>query len=282
MVSPDPLSGRLLPAHHLGPGGDSDASVGGTLVLVRHGQSVANAEERFAGWLDVPLTARGEREAIRAAQLMDENGLLPDVVHCSVLTRAKLTADIVLGTLDRSRVPIRPTWRLNERHYGALQGQRKSDVRGAVSEETFQYWRRAFRGRPPAADGQADLAGDPRYAPVPAAGLPRGESLSDVQSRLMPYWDEAIVPDLRAGLVTLIVAHGSPLRALIMHLDAVGEAGIASVNVPTGIPLHYDLDDQLMPRTPGGAYLDPAAAVAGAAKVAAEGSRPPPPPDDQA
>ena len=132
MVSPDPSSGRLLPAHHLGPGGDADASVGGTLVLLRHGQSVANAEERFAGWLDVPLTARGEREAIRAAQLMDENGLLPDVVHCSVLTRAKLTADIVLATLDRSRVPIRSTWRLNERHYGALQGQRKSDVRAAV------------------------------------------------------------------------------------------------------------------------------------------------------
>ena len=127
----------------------------------------------------------------------------------------------------------------------------------------------------------ADLAGDPRYAPVPAAGWPRGESLSDVQSRLMPYWDEAIVPDLRAGLVTLIVAHGSPLRALIMQLDAVGEAGIATVNVPTGIPLHYDLDDQLVPRTRGGVYLYPAAAVAGAAKVDAEGSGPPPPPDDQ-
>jgi 2,3-bisphosphoglycerate-dependent phosphoglycerate mutase len=253
--------------------------VGGTLVLLRHGQSSANAEERFAGWLDVPLTTRGEREAIRAAQLLQENGLVPDVVHCSELTRARMTADIVLRTLDRPGVPIRSTWRLNERHYGALQGKRKSDVRAAVSDETFRYWRRAFRGRPPAADDEVDLASDdPRDPTVGATDGLRGESLFDVQTRLMPYWDEAIVPELRAGLVTLIVAHGSPLRALIMHLDAVSEADIASINVPTGIPLHYDLDDRLVPRTHGGEYLDPAAAVAGAARVAAEGSGAPPAP----
>ena len=246
----------------------ADQPSAGTLLLLRHGQSVANAEGRFAGWLDVPLTTCGEQEAMRAAQLMAEHAVRPDVVHCSALIRSRRTAEIVLETLNLSWVPIRSTWRLNERHYGALQGRRKSDVRGAVSEQTFQHWRRAFHGRPPVSADQPDLPADPRYA----AALPHGESLSDVQFRLMPYWEEAIAPDLRAGLVTLVVAHGSPLRALIMHLDAVGEAGIAMVNVPTGIPLRYDLDDHLLPRTPGGEYLDPAAAAAGAADVAAEGS----------
>ena len=252
-----------------------------TLLLLRHGQSTANAEDRFAGWLDVPLTVRGKREAVRAAQLMDEHSVVPSVVHSSVLIRATRTADIVLGTLRRPWVPIHRTWRLNERHYGALQGRRKSEVRASVTEETFQHWRRAYRGRPPAGDNQSDLALDPRYAllPLELDALPHSESLRDVQARLLPYWYEEIVPTLAASQVTLIVAHGSPLRALIMHLDQISESGIATVNVPTGIPLRYDLDEHLVPRTPGGVYLDPAAAIKGAAEVAAQGAMPAAPGD---
>ena len=247
----------------------------GTLLLVRHGQSLANAQDRFAGWLDVPLTARGEAEALRAAELIGGAAAFPDVVHTSVLTRSIRTADIVLDALGRSGLPTFRTWRLNERHYGALQGRHKAEVRAEVSEDTYQWWRRAFRGRPPAAAHDGGLAGDPRYADVPPGALPRAESLQDVATRLLPYWEEVIGPELTAGRTVLVVAHGSPLRALIMHLEGISEDGIAAVNVPTGIPLRFDFDTDLRPLAATGVYLDPAAAAAGAAEVAAQGGGPP-------
>lgn len=249
---------------------------GGSLVLLRHGQSQANADDLFAGWLDVPLTERGEREAVRAADLMAEDGLLPDIVHTSLLGRSIRTADILLDRLGRSWVPTARTWRLNERHYGSLQGRNKASVRESVSDTTFRQWRRAFRGRPPLAEDTSDTERDPRYALLPPSALPRGESLADVQERMLPYFIDTIAAQLYAGLTPLIVAHGSPLRALIMYLDGVGEREIAGVNVPTGVPLRYDLDSDLRPRSPGGSYLDPAAAIAGAAEVAAQGGGPAP------
>jgi len=250
----------------------------GSLLLVRHGQSQANADDLFAGWLDVPLTARGEHEAVRAADLMAENGLLPGAVHTSLLSRSIRTADILLGQLGRPWLPTQRTWRLNERHYGALQGRNKAAVRESVSDATFRQWRRAFRGRPPLADDSADIERDPRYARLPPDALPRGESLADVQARMLPYFYDIIAGQLYSGLTPLIVAHGSPLRALIMHLDGIDEQEVAGLNIPTGVPLRYDLDAGLRPRIPGGTYLDPAAAIAGAAEVAAQGGGPAPEP----
>lgn len=244
-----------------------------TLVLLRHGQSTSNAADEFSGWLDVPLTDRGAQEARNAAQLLIGHHLLPDVVHTSVLTRAIDTAHLVLTELGRSWVPARRSWRLNERHYGALQGRGKAEVKAEVGADTYTRWRRSFTGTPPPLSpfDPAAAALDPRYAHVPPDALPATESLADVVDRLLPYWYDTIAPDLQAGRIPLIVAHGNSLRALIMHLDQLTTAQVETLNLPTGIPLRYDLDQAWRPRPPGGTYLDPAAAAAGIAEVAAQG-----------
>jgi 2,3-bisphosphoglycerate-dependent phosphoglycerate mutase len=242
----------------------------GTLVLLRHGQSDWNAENLFTGWVDVPLSETGEQEARRSGELMRETGLLPDVVHTSVLRRAISTANIALDVCDRHWIPVRRDWRLNERHYGALQGKNKKETLETFGEEQFMLWRRSYDVPPPPIEPGSPWSqdGDPRYADI---AIPRTECLADVVARFLPYWESAIVPDLRAGKVVLLAAHGNSLRALVKHLDGISDTDIVGLNIPTGIPLRYDLDDDLRPTIPGGTYLDPEAAVAAAAAVAAQG-----------
>lgn len=244
-----------------------------TLVLLRHGQSTANAEDSFSGWLDVALTARGETEAARAGELLASHGLQPDVAHTSVLSRAIGTLDIVLEVLDRRWIPTGRSWRLNERHYGALQGRPKADVRAEAGEELFTRLRRSYELAPPPLDAADPTSArhDPRYGALPAAELPAGEALADVRSRVVPYWQDILAADLHAGRVALVVAHGNSLRALCMHLDQLTPDEVSGLNIPTGIPLRYDLDRDDRPLVRGGTYLDPAAAAAGAAEVAAQG-----------
>jgi 2,3-bisphosphoglycerate-dependent phosphoglycerate mutase len=242
----------------------------GTLVLLRHGESVWNAENLFTGWVDVPLSARGEREAVRGGELMRDAALLPDVVHTSVLRRAITTAHFALDTADRHWIPVRRHWRLNERHYGALQGKNKAQIRAEYGDEQFALWRRSYDTRPPPIVRGTTFSqdSDPRYASVE---IPDTECLADVVARMLPYWDSSIVPDLRAGLTVLVAAHGNSLRALIKYLDRIDAQIIAGLNIPTGIPLRYDLDDRLRPLNPGGTYLDPDAAADAMAVVARQG-----------
>lgn len=243
-----------------------------TLVLLRHGESDWNARNLFTGWVDVALTGLGEDEARRGGELLAEHGLLPDVVHTSVLTRAIRTANLALQRCDRLWVPVRRSWRLNERHYGALQGLDKRAVLAEHGAERFALWRRSYSVAPPPLPpgSRWDVADDPRYAQLDPAVLPRTECLADVVARLAPYWQDQMVADLRAGRVVLVVAHGNSLRAMIKYLDGTSEEEIAGLNVPTGNPLVYDLGPDLRPRVPR-RYLDPAAAAAGAAAVAAQG-----------
>ena len=243
------------------------------LLLLRHGQSTANAEDSFSGWIDVPLSGRGVQEAARAASMMGAAGLVPAVVHTSLLRRSVRTAEIVLDGLDRRWVTVRRTWRLNERHYGQLQGRRRADVRSEVGEETFMRWRRSYRARPPAcgAEEQAAIVGDPRYARLAPGCLPDGESLADVQERLLPYWQDVLAGDTAAYRLPLVVAHGNSLRALCVILDRLAPEEVEVLNIPTGIPLLYELDRWWRPVVRGGVYLDPAAAERGAAEVAAQG-----------
>ncbi|MDX6273216.1 MAG: 2,3-bisphosphoglycerate-dependent phosphoglycerate mutase [Frankiales bacterium] len=231
-----------------------------TLVLLRHGESVWNAQNLFTGWVDVDLTAKGETEARRGGVLLRESGLLPDVLHTSLQRRAIRTAQLALEEADRLWIPVRRSWRLNERHYGALQGKDKTQVRNEYGDEQFMVWRRSYDTPPPAVEegSEHDPTRDPRYAGIPA---PLTECLADVVARLLPYWYDAVVPDLLAGHTVLVAAHGNSLRALVKHLDGLTDAEVVSLNIPTGIPLRYDLDDQLRP-TRGGVYLDPAAAAA--------------------
>lgn len=246
----------------------------GTLVLLRHGESEWNAKNLFTGWVDVDLTARGEAEVRRGGDLLREHGLLPDVVHTSVLRRAVRTAELTLAACDRQWIPVERSWRLNERHYGSLQGKNKREIREEFGDEQFMTWRRSYdTPPPPIADGDPwSQSGDPRYAALPPELLPRTECLADVVARALPYWYDAIVPDLRAGRTVLVSAHGNSLRALVKHLDRVSDQDIVGLNIPTGIPLRYDLDpDTFRPVTPGGAYLDPDAAAEAAAAVAAQG-----------
>jgi 2,3-bisphosphoglycerate-dependent phosphoglycerate mutase len=236
----------------------------GTLVLLRHGESEWNAKNLFTGWVDVGLSAKGRDEATRGGELLRDADLLPDVVHTSVLRRAITTADLALDACDRHWVPVRRHWRLNERHYGDLQGKDKAQVREQYGDERFMTWRRSYDTPPPplADDNEWSQAGDPRYLSLAPEIVPRTECLKDVVVRLLPYWYDAIVPDLRAGLTVLVVAHGNSLRALVKHLDDIGEDQITGLNIPTGIPLRYDLDaTTLRPVTPGGHYLDAAAAA---------------------
>ena len=245
-----------------------------TLVLLRHGNSEWNQKNLFTGWVDVRLSEIGTEEAKRAGELLVEQGVLPDVQHTSVLTRAIQTANIALDVADRAWIPVRRSWRLNERHYGALQGLDKAETLEKYGPEQFQLWRRSFDVPPPvlADDAQWSQVGDPRYAELSDDELPRTECLKDVIARMLPYWEEGIIPDLAAGKVVLVTAHGNSLRALVKHLDGISDADIAELNIPTGIPLVYELGDDFMPLGPG-RYLDPEAAAAGAAAVAAQGKK---------
>jgi 2,3-bisphosphoglycerate-dependent phosphoglycerate mutase len=243
-------------------------------VLLRHGESASNAAGEFTGWADVPLSTVGEEQARIAGTLLRQAGIGPDVVHTSVLTRTIRTAEIVLGELDRDGVPARRSWRLNERQYGALAGRNKAQVRAEVGLRQYQSWRRSFGEKPPPmrADMLRALRADPRYAGLPAGTVPDCESLADVLARVLPYWIGVIIPDLRAGHTPLVVAHGNSLRALAMHLDDLSEREVEELNIPTGIPLCYDLDEELQPSRRGGRYLDPDAASQASAAVAREGS----------
>ena len=248
----------------------------GTLILLRHGESEWNAKNLFTGWVDVGLTDTGLAEAARAGELLTEAGLLPDVVHTSLLKRAIATANTALSVSERSWIPVRRSWRLNERHYGALQGKNKKETLDEFGEEQFMLWRRSYDTPPPPIDPADPWAqtDDPRYAMLPPDARPATECLADVVQRMMPYWQDAIVADLRAGKNVLVVAHGNSLRALVKHLDGISDADIAELNIPTGIPLVYELDDTMMPTQAGGTYLDPAAAAQAAAAVAAQGRKP--------
>ena len=246
----------------------------GTLVLLRHGESAWNAENLFTGWVDVGLTERGLTEAVRAGELLAEHNLLPDVLHTSLLKRAIATAGNAVGTCDRQWVQVRRSWRLNERHYGALQGKNKAQIREKYGEEQFMIWRRSYDTPPPPIDDDDDYSqvGDPRYAALAPEIVPRTECLKDVVERFLPYWYDAIVPDLRTGQTVLVVAHGNSIRALVKHLDDISDEEITGVNIPTGIPLRYDLDaSTLKPTTSGGSYLDPAAADAAIEAVKNQG-----------
>ncbi|MFJ6571901.1 2,3-diphosphoglycerate-dependent phosphoglycerate mutase [Streptomyces sp. NPDC091292] len=248
-------------------------TVPGTLILLRHGQSATNADGRFTGWADVPLTHHGEEQAADAARLLARDGLVPEVVHTSVLRRSIRTADILLAELDRCWIPVHRTWRLNERQYGALAGRVKSEVRREVGAARYEAWRRSLTAEPePLAAGDlARLRADPRYAVLAGAGLPAVESLADVIARTAPYWSDVLAEQLRTGLTVLVVAHGNALRALVAILDRLTEPEVAELNIPTGAPLRYEFDAALRPSPRGGRYLDPAAARTAAAAVAAEG-----------
>jgi 2,3-bisphosphoglycerate-dependent phosphoglycerate mutase len=243
-----------------------------TLVLLRHGESEWNAKNLFTGWVDVPLNDKGRAEGVHAGELMRDAGLLPDVVHTSLLRRAINTAAVALDVADRHWIPVRRSWRLNERHYGALQGKNKKETLEAYGEEQFMLWRRSFDVPPPPIDDDDEWsqAGLPQYADL-GDEMPRTECLKDVIARFLPYWDSSIVPDLRAGKTVLVAAHGNSLRALVKHLDQISDEDIAGLNIPTGMPLLYELDDDLRPSVPGGRYLDPDAAAEAAAAVANQG-----------
>jgi 2,3-bisphosphoglycerate-dependent phosphoglycerate mutase len=244
-----------------------------SLILFRHGQSEWNKKNLFTGWVDVDLTFDGTTEARRGGELMREHRLLPDVVHTSVLRRAIRSSDIALDAADRHWIPVRRSWRLNERHYGALQGKNKTQIRDEFGDEQFMLWRRSYDTPPPPLPDDAEFSqvGDPRYAKLPSEIIPRTECLADVVQRMLPYWYDAIAPDLIDGRTVLIAAHGNSLRALVKHLDDVSDANIVGLNIPTGIPLLYELGDDLRPLQPGGRYLDPDAARAAIEAVAHQG-----------
>jgi 2,3-bisphosphoglycerate-dependent phosphoglycerate mutase len=244
-----------------------------TLVLLRHGQSEWNEKNLFTGWVDVGLTATGEDEARRGGHLLRERGLLPDLLHTSLLRRAIRTAEIALDAADRLWLPVRRSWRLNERHYGALQGKDKRQTLAEFGEEQFMLWRRSYDTPPPplADDDACSQVGDPAYAALPDELVPRTECLEDVVARMLPYWYDAIVPDVASGATVLVVAHGNSLRALVKHLDGIADDAIAGLNIPTGIPLLYRLGPDLRPLTTGGEYLDPDAAAAAIQAVANQG-----------
>jgi 2,3-bisphosphoglycerate-dependent phosphoglycerate mutase len=247
----------------------------GTLILLRHGESEWNAKNLFTGWVDVGLSAKGEAEALRGGELLVENNLLPNVVHTSVLRRAIETAQISLDVADRLWIETKRSWRLNERHYGALQGKDKAATLAEFGEEQFMLWRRSYDIPPPPIDNDDQYANfnDPRYADLPSEARPRTECLKDVLIRALPYWYDEIVPDLRAEKVTLVAAHGNSLRAIVKHLDEMGDQAVVGLNIPTGIPLIYELDDDMKPVEVGGRYLDPEAAAAAIEAVKMQGKK---------
>jgi 2,3-bisphosphoglycerate-dependent phosphoglycerate mutase len=243
-----------------------------TLVLLRHGESEWNAKGLFTGWVDVALSEVGAQEASNGGRLLAESGIRPDTLHTSVLTRAIQTANLALEEAGLLWLPVQRSWRLNERHYGALQGKDKAATRREFGDEQFMLWRRSYDVPPPpiADDDPLSQSDDPRYASLPPEARPRTECLKDVVARMLPYWYDAVVPDLNNG-TAMIVAHGNSLRALVKHLDGISDAAIAELNIPTGIPLVYELDDAFRPAVPGGRYLDPEAAAEAAEAVKNQG-----------
>jgi 2,3-bisphosphoglycerate-dependent phosphoglycerate mutase len=242
------------------------------LILLRHGNSVWNQKNLFTGWVDVDLTEQGRAEAKRAGELLGESGLKPDVLFTSVLKRAINTAHIALDQIDRNWIPTYRSWRLNERHYGALQGLDKAETLAKYGPEQFQLWRRSYDTPPPpiADESEYSQARDERYSDL-RDQLPKTECLKDVLNRMLPYWETEISKRLLESKTVLVTAHGNSLRALVKHLDGISDEDIAELNIPTGIPLHYRLNAQLKPEIAGGEYLDPKAAEAGAAAVANQG-----------
>jgi 2,3-bisphosphoglycerate-dependent phosphoglycerate mutase len=244
------------------------------LILLRHGESEWNAKNLFTGWVDVALSDKGRAEAARGGQLLKEANLLPDVLHTSLLTRAINTADIALASAGVVGIPIKRSWRLNERHYGALQGKDKAATLKEYGAEQFQLWRRSFDVPPPpiADDDQYSQKNDPKYANLDEP-LPKTECLKDVVARVIPYLNDEIKSDLVSGQVVLITAHGNSIRAIVKYLDDISDTDIAAVNIPTGIPLLYELNESFKPITKGGRYLDPEAAKASIEAVANQGKK---------
>ncbi|AEK91598.1 2,3-bisphosphoglycerate-dependent phosphoglycerate mutase [Corynebacterium pseudotuberculosis] len=245
----------------------------GKLILLRHGQSEWNASNQFTGWVDVNLTEQGEAEAKRGGEMLKQQDVLPTVVYTSLLRRAIRTANIALNAADRHWIPVVRDWRLNERHYGALQGLNKAETKDKYGADQFMEWRRSYGTPPPELEDSSEFsqANDPRYADL--SQVPRTECLKDVVERFVPYFEEEILPRAKKGETVLIAAHGNSLRALVKHLDNISDADIAELNIPTGIPLVYELDQEGKVLNPGGTYLDPEAAAAGAAAVAAQGGK---------
>jgi len=244
------------------------------LILLRHGESQWNAKNLFTGWVDVDLSEKGQVEAKRGGQLLKERGLLPNIVHTSLLRRAIITSQIALDECDRTWIPVHRTWRLNERHYGALQGKDKAQTLAQYGEEQFLLWRRSFDVPPPPIEDGDEFSqtNDPRYADLGSA-LPNSECLKDVVNRMLPYWFAEIIPDLVTHTTVLVTAHGNSLRALVKHLDGISDADIAALNIPTGIPLLYELNADYMPIKKGGEYLDPIAAAESITAVANQGKK---------
>ena len=244
------------------------------LILLRHGESEWNAKNLFTGWVDVRLSEKGQAEAKRGGQLLKERGLLPNIVHTALLRRAIITSQIALDECDRTWIPVHRSWRLNERHYGALQGKDKAQTLAQYGEEQFQLWRRSFDVPPPPIEDGSEFSqsNDLRYADLGSA-LPKAECLKDVVDRMLPYWFDAIIPDLVTHKTILVTAHGNSLRALVKHLDGISDADIAGLNIPTGIPLLYELNDDFSPVKIGGEYLDPDAAAAAITAVANQGKK---------
>ena len=245
-----------------------------TLILLRHGQSEWNEKNLFTGWYDVSLTEKGRAEAVRGGQLLTDAGYKPDILHTSLLTRAIVTANLALESAGRPWIPVNRSWRLNERHYGALQGKDKAQTLAEFGEEQFMEWRRSYDTPPPvlADDSEFSQIGDERYADL-GDTAPRTECLKDVLERMLPYWENSIKPDLAAGKTVLVTAHGNSLRALVKHLDGISDEDIAALNIPTGIPLVYELDENFQPLTAGGTYLDPEAAADAIKAVANQGRK---------
>jgi 2,3-bisphosphoglycerate-dependent phosphoglycerate mutase len=219
------------------------------LVLLRHGESQWNLQNLFTGWWDAQLTPEGEAQAVRGGELMLEQGVRPDVLHTSLQTRAIRTAELALAAMDRSWIPVRRSWRLNERHYGDLTGRNKAETAALYGDEQVKVWRRSYDVPPPAitAENQFNPNGDERYASVPPDQLPLTECLKDVVARMLPYWEDDITADLRSGRTVLVAAHGNSLRAMVKHLDGISDDDIVELNIPTGEPLVYDLDEDLRP-----------------------------------
>jgi len=247
----------------------------GILVLLRHGQSTWNLENLFTGWHDVPLSDQGKAEAKEAGRLMNAAGLAPSVVHTSVLVRAIQTADLALAEMERTWIPVRRSWRLNERHYGALQGLNKKETAEKFGEDKVKVWRRSYDVRPPAleTDDKRHPSHDPRYAGLPPELLPSAECLEDVVERMLPYWYDSIVPDLRREQCVLVSAHGNSLRALVKHLDGLSAEQVVDLDIPTGVPRVYELNHDFTPRS--SAYLgDPEEIKRRAAAVRNQASGP--------
>ncbi|CAN2245668.1 GpmA Phosphoglycerate mutase 1 [actinobacterium SCGC AAA044-D11] len=244
------------------------------LILLRHGESEWNALNLFTGWVDVRLSEKGIGEAKRGGQLLKDRGLLPDIVHTSLLRRAIHTSQLALDAADRHWIPVKRSWRLNERHYGALQGKDKKETLAQYGEEQFQLWRRSFDVPPPPIDDNDKYSqfGDPRYADL-GPDLPKTECLKDVITRMIPYFTGEIADDMNAGKTVLVTAHGNSIRAMVKHIDCISDADIAGVNIPTGIPLFYEFGDDWEPIKKGGEYLDLDAAKAAIEAVANQGKK---------